>query len=83
VNVKPLLSSYLYGKPLTTHRGAPVLLVVQLTYWSLQQYDHVPAVRQARKALAAQMTGMLMNVWHRHKHVCENFSPHKVERPPG
>ena len=37
----------------------------------------MPVVRTGRKALAKQMTAMLMNVWHRHHHVCENFNPHK------
>ena len=32
---------------------------------------------RARKALAKQMTAMGLNIWHRHHHVCENFSPHK------
>jgi hypothetical protein len=45
---------------------------VQLTYWGLQQYPHVPAVVQGRKALAKQMTAMGMNQWHMHHHVCEN-----------
>ena len=30
--------------------------MAQLTYWSLQQYDHVPIVRKGRKALSKQMT---------------------------
>jgi hypothetical protein len=51
--------------------------MIQLTYWGLQQYDHVPEVRKGRKALAKQTTAMLMNIWHRHHHVCENFNPHK------
>ena len=48
-----------------------------LTYWGLQQYDHVPAVRKARKALCAQMTAMMLNMWRRHRHICENFNPHR------
>eukprot|EP01043_Picozoa_sp_COSAG02_P045531 COSAG02_NODE_4174_length_5669_cov_16.261580_4_plen_215_part_00 len=31
---------------------------VQLTYWALQQYPHVPVVAKARRALAKQMTAM-------------------------
>ena len=31
---------------------------VQLTYWALQQYPHVPVVVKARRALAKQMTAM-------------------------
>ena len=48
-----------------------------LTYWSLQRYDHVPAVRAARKSLCKQMTAMMLNMWRRHRHICENFSPHR------
>ena len=49
--------------------------MAQLTYWSLQQYPHVPAVAKGRKALAKQMTAMGMNQWHLHHHVCENYNP--------
>ena len=51
--------------------------MAQLTYWSLQKYDHVPAVRAARKALSGQMSEMFVNQWRLHGHVCENYLPHK------
>ena len=56
------------------HVWAPM---VQLTFWGLQNYNHVPAVRTARKALAKQSTAMMMRQWDRHAHVCENFSPNR------
>ena len=62
--------------PLGYWRGFTWGPMAQLTYWALQQYDHVPAVRQGRRALATQMKGMLTNQWRRHHHICENFSPH-------
>ena len=34
--------------------------MAQLTYWSLQQYDHLPVVRSARKAMCKQMTAMFL-----------------------
>ena len=48
-----------------------------LTYWSLQEYDHVPVVRTARRALVRQMRGLGLSQWRAHRHVCENFGPHK------
>ena len=39
----------------------------------LQRYDHLPAVRAARKGLAVQQADMLLNVWLPHHHVCENY----------
>eukprot|EP01045_Picozoa_sp_COSAG04_P000647 COSAG04_NODE_17_length_40288_cov_9.152728_3_plen_256_part_00 len=58
-------------------RGAVWGPMAQLTYWSLQQYDHVPAVRTARKGLAKQMAGLMMSQWDKHRHICENYSPDK------
>ena len=49
-----------------------------LTYWSLQAYDHVPEVRQGRKAMAKQVTAMMLNQWRLHRHICENYNPHKT-----
>eukprot|EP00937_MAST-01D_sp_MAST-1D-sp2_P000362 g362.t1 len=63
--------------PLGYWRGYVWGPMAQLTYWGLQQYDHVPAVRAARKALTKQMTAMFLNQWNKHAHVCENFNPHK------
>ena len=56
------------------HVWAPM---IQLTYWGLQNYDDVPAVRTARKALAKQATVMMMEQYDRHAHICENFSPNR------
>ena len=63
--------------PLGYWRGYVWGPMAQLTYWSLQQYDHVPAVRSARKAMCKQMTAMMLNQWRLHAHICENFNPHK------
>ena len=52
--------------------------MAMLTYWSLQQYDHVPAVRAGRKALCSQMTALMLSQWRAHRHICENYSPHKT-----
>ncbi len=54
--------------------------MVQLVYWGLERFDHVPSVRQGRKALCKQMTAMMLNQWRLNAHVCENFSPHKDEK---
>jgi len=51
--------------------------MAQLVHWSLKEFDHVPSVRVARKALAQQMSEMFMNQWRLHGHVCENYLPHK------
>ena len=49
--------------------------MMQLTYWGLQRYDHVPVARTARKALCKQMTALMLRQWHLHGHICENFGP--------
>jgi len=64
--------------PLGYWRGYVWGPMAQLTYWSLQYYDHLPAVRGARKALCKQMTALLLSQWHAHRHICENYSPHKT-----
>jgi len=64
--------------PLGYWRGYVWGPMAQLTYWSLQYYDHVPAVRSGRKALCKQMTAMMLSQWQTHRHICENFSPHKT-----
>jgi hypothetical protein len=51
--------------------------MAQLTFWSLQAYDHVPVVRQARKAMCKQMAELMMSQWVEHRHICENYNPHK------
>jgi hypothetical protein len=52
--------------------------MAQLTYWSLQEYDHVPAVKSGRKSLCKQMTALMLSQWRGHRHICENYSPKKV-----
>lgn len=54
-----------------------------LTYWSLQNYDHVPEVRQGRVALCRQMSAIMMNQWHQYRHICENYNPHKTADTSG
>ncbi len=49
----------------------------QLTYWALDEYAHLESAVQCRKALARQMTAMMMEIWTTKRHICENFSPHK------
>lgn len=51
--------------------------MAQLVYWGLQNYDHVPVVREGRQALVSQMGQMGLNMWHLKHHVCENYNPHK------
>jgi hypothetical protein len=64
--------------PLGYWRGYIWGPMAQLTYWSLQAYDHVPAVRQGRKALCKQMTALMLSQWRQHRHICENYSPHRT-----
>merc|ERR1719433_337140 len=64
--------------PLGYWRGYVWGPMAMLTYWGLDNYDHVPLARTSRKALCSQMRGMFLNQWRRHRHVCENFSPHKL-----
>jgi hypothetical protein len=44
--------------------------------WALDNptYANVSVVTQTRKALAKQMTAMMMDQWDRKRHICENFS---------
>ena len=65
--------------PLGYWRGFVWAPWAQLTYWALsnEAYDNIPVVVQTRKAVAKQMTAMMMEVWDKHRHICENFSPHK------
>jgi len=64
--------------PLGYWRGYVWGPTAQLTFWGLQNYDHLPQIRVARKALCVQMAAMMMNQWNINRHICENFSPHKV-----
>lgn len=57
--------------------------MAQLTYWSLLKFDHVPVVRQARKALCKQMGELMMSQWQQHRHICENYNPHKTADTTG
>ena len=41
--------------PLGYWRGYVWGPMAQLTYWSLQEYDHVPSVRQARKVWSSML----------------------------
>ena len=52
--------------PLGYWRGYVWGPMAQLTYWSLKEYDHVPSVRLARKAMCKQMTAMFLNQWRLH-----------------
>ena len=51
--------------------------MAMLTYWGLEQYDDVPAAKQARQALCKQMNALMLSQWRRSGSICENFSPHK------
>ena len=46
-----------------------------LVYLGLHNYGHLPPVRAAKHVLVEQMRGLLLTQWHRHHHVCENYSP--------
>ena len=67
--------------PLGYWRGYVWGPMAQLVHWSLEAYDHVPKVREARLALSAQMSAMMMDQWERGRRVCENFSPYKQRAP--
>jgi len=69
--------------PLGYWRGYIWGPMAQLTHWSLQNYDHVPAVRKARKALVKQMGTLMMSQWNQHRHICENYNPHKTADTSG
>ena len=61
--------------PLGYWRGYVWGPMAQLVHWSLEAYDHVPKVREARLALSKQMSAMMMDQWERGRRICENFSP--------
>merc|ERR1719336_1568689 len=46
--------------PLGYWRGYVWGPMAGFTYWSLQSYDHVPAVQSARKAMAKQLNEMFL-----------------------
>jgi hypothetical protein len=37
--------------------------MAMLSYWSLQEYDHLPTVRAGRKAMCQQMASLMMRQW--------------------
>ena len=54
-----------------------------LTYWSLQEYDHVAEISHGRKMMVKQLSTMQRHVWEAHRHVCENYTPHKNKNDGG
>jgi hypothetical protein len=52
---------------------------IQLTYWGLAapEYAHLEVVNTARKALVKQTNAMMLNQWRLHRHICENYNPHR------
>jgi len=58
--------------------------MAQLTYWSLEaasEQGHGPgaaAAGKGRKALASQMRELMLSQWQAHRHICENFNPHRT-----
>ena len=62
--------------PLGYWRGYIWGPMAQLTFWALQQYD-TPTVTKGRKAMCKQMKALLLSQWNEHRHICENFGPHK------
>ena len=69
--------------PLGYWRGYIWGPMAQLTFWSLQEYDHVPQIRTARKAMCKQMAGLMMSQWNENRHICENYNPHKTADTTG
>lgn len=64
--------------PLGYWRGYVWGPMIQLVYWGLENYaEAVPEVKAAKAALADQAGAMFLNMWRRHGHVCENYSPWK------
>ena len=63
--------SYIYWRGYT---WAPM---VQFTWWGLKEYDSIPLIATARKAMVNQMLTMSLETWRTYRHVCENYSPFK------
>lgn len=40
-----------------------------LTFWSLQEYDHVPEVQHGRRMMVKQLSAMMQRVWNSHRHM--------------
>ena len=47
------------------------------------RYDHLPEVRAARRGLVAQHKALMLSVWRRHAHICENYSPARTTARDG
>ena len=65
--------SYIYWRGLSW--GPHALL----TYWSLEQSgfaESEPRVAAAMAALSSQKSDMMMSMWRRNRHICENYSPY-------
>lgn len=67
--------------PLGYWRGYIWGPMAQLTFWSLQEYDHVPAIRTARKSLCKQLSGLMMSQFNAHRHICENYNVRCISAP--
>ena len=51
-----------------------------LTCWALQNdaYKGNAAVTTGRKVLCSQMKQLMLSQWNEHRHICENYNPHKT-----
>lgn len=63
--------------PLGYWRGYVWGPMAMLTYWSLERYTHLPEIAAAKTALSKQMSELMISQWRRHRHICENYGPHK------
>lgn len=48
-----------------------------LTYWSLDNYAHIPEIAQAKAAMSKQLATLMLTQWRMHAHICENYGPHR------
>lgn len=62
--------------PLGYWRGYVWGPMAVLTYLGLSRYD-TPGSVAARSALVTQMRETGLHMWREHRHICENFSPHR------
>ena len=63
--------------PLGYWRGYVWGPMAQLTFWGMQNYD-TELVTLGRKSLCKQMEALFLSQWNEHRHVCENYNPHKT-----
>ena len=50
--------------------------MIQLTWWSLDQYvNKSDIIKDAQLALEKQTNAMMLNIWNQRRHICENYSP--------